>query len=234
MRTLLIKITKDAMQTISFSQPYGLENRFSSQGLFAVVGLHVAVAVMLLSMNAAPPSPQLTTLMVSVIQPESPKESPSQAEVSPPSQKPAARLPVPKAAPLLHPQTLAAKSDEPGAAAEAPVVKEAPTPAPAPVPAVTEAPVTQPRFDAGYLDNPAPAYPSISRRMGENGKVLLRVFVEPNGRPSQIQINTGSGSPRLDQAAQEAVWRWKFVPARRGDEAVGAWVLVPIIFNLKG
>ena len=40
-------------------------------------------------------------------------------------------------------------------------------------------------------------------------------------------------SPRLDNAAQDAVWRWKFVPARRGDEAVSAWVLVPITFNLK-
>lgn len=218
------------MQTISFSQPYELENRFSSQGLLAVVGLHVAVAVMLLSMNAAPTSPQLTTLMVSVIQPESPR----QAEAAPPSQKPAARRPVPKAVPLPHPQTLAAKADEPGAAAEVPVVKEVPTPAPASAPTVTEAPVTQPRFDAGYLDNPAPAYPSISRRMGEDGKVLLRVFVEPNGRPSQIQINAGSGSPRLDQAAQEAVWHWKFVPARHGNETVGAWVLVPIIFNLRG
>ncbi|MHB1292234.1 MAG: energy transducer TonB [Sulfuricella sp.] len=222
------------MQTIPFSQPYGLENRFSSQGLFAVVGLHVAVAFMLLSMNAAPTSPQLTTLMVSVIQPESPKESPSQAEAAPPSQKPVARRPVPKAVPLPRPQTLAAKADEPGAAAEAPVVKEVLAPAPASAPAMTEAPVTQPRFDAGYLDNPAPAYPSISRRMGEDGKVLLRVFVEPNGRPSQIQINAGSGSPRLDQAAQEAVWRWKFIPARRGNETVGAWVLVPIVFNLKG
>lgn len=218
------------MQTISFPQPYGLENRFSSQGLLAVVGLHVAVAVMLLSMNAAPTSPQLTTLMVSVIQPESPR----QAEVAQPSQKPVARLLVPKSVPLPHPQTLAAKTDEPGAAAEAPVVKEVLTLASASAPAVTEATVTQPRFDAGYLDNPAPAYPAISRRMGEDGKVLLRVFVEPSGRPSQIQINAGSGSPRLDQAAQEAVWRWKFVPARRGNEAVGAWVLVPIIFNLRG
>jgi protein TonB len=105
---------------------------------------------------------------------------------------------------------------------------EAPTPAPsAPV-------VSQPRFDAGYLQNPAPAYPALSRRMGEEGKVVLRVFVEPTGRPGQVEVKTGSGSPRLDQAAQEAVWRWKFVSARQGDEAIGAWVLVPIVFNLRG
>ena len=93
--------------------------------------------------------------------------------------------------------------------------------------------MTQPRFDADYLSNPAPAYPPLSRRMGEEGKTVLRVHVEPGGRPSQIEIKTSSGSPRLDQAAQDAVWRWKFVPARRGDEAIAAWVLVPILFTLK-
>ena len=39
---------------------------------------------------------------------------------------------------------------------------------------------------------------------------------------------------RLDRAAQEAVTRWRFVPARRGDVAVEAWVLVPIVFKLQG
>ncbi|MFZ2852863.1 MAG: energy transducer TonB, partial [Rhodocyclaceae bacterium] len=108
--------------------------------------------------------------------------------------------------------------------------KEAPSPPPAPAaPAV----LSQPRFDADYLQNPPPAYPALSRRMGEEGRVVLRVFVEPNGRPSAIEVRNGSGSPRLDQAALDAVARWKFVAARRGDEAVGAWVLVPIVFNLR-
>jgi len=94
--------------------------------------------------------------------------------------------------------------------------------------------VSEPRFDAAYLDNPAPVYPPLSRRMREEGRVMLRVFVEANGRASQVQIKAGSGAPRLDQAAQDAVSRWKFIPARRGAEAVGAWVLVPIVFNLRG
>jgi protein TonB len=69
--------------------------------------------------------------------------------------------------------------------------------------------------------------------MGEEGKLVLRVFVEASGRPGQIQIHTGSGSDRLDQAAQESVARWKFVPARRGGETVGARVPVPIHFSLR-
>ena len=62
---------------------------------------------------------------------------------------------------------------------------------------------------------------------------MLRALVEPEGRSGQIEIRSSSGSPRLDQAAIEAVRRWKFIPARRGDETVAAWVLIPIVFNLR-
>jgi protein TonB len=93
--------------------------------------------------------------------------------------------------------------------------------------------ISQPRFDAGYLKNPAPAYPPASRRLGEEGRVVLRVLVDRDGVPGEVAIKTSSGFPRLDQAAEDAVRRWKFVPARQGDEAVRAAVLVPIVFNLR-
>lgn len=92
---------------------------------------------------------------------------------------------------------------------------------------------TQARFDANYLRNPAPAYPAMSRRLGEEGRVVLRVFVDIDGRPEQVELKNSSGFPRLDQAAEDAVRRWKFVPAKRGEEAVATWVAVPIVFNLK-
>ncbi len=96
------------------------------------------------------------------------------------------------------------------------------------------APVIPPSFNAAYLDNPAPAYPALSRRMGEQGRVLLRVFVEADGMSSRVELRSSSGFERLDQAALDAVRRWKFVPAKQGDQAVGAWVVVPILFNLRG
>ena len=107
---------------------------------------------------------------------------------------------------------------------------------PAASPAAESAPAASaspPRFDAGYLRNPAPVYPPLARRLGEQGKVVLRVRVDANGHPTRIEIRTGSGSSRLDEAAQDAVRNWQFVPAKRGDEALDAWVLVPIVFNLK-
>lgn len=204
-------------------------HRISPAGIAAIVAAHVAVLALLASLDVVPLPAPLASLMVQVLPP-----APPAPEVAPPRPQPVERKPVPRPtpAPVKQQPVLAAQTEAPSPAYEVPTVKEAP-PAPAPPAPPAPAAVTQARFDADYLQNPAPIYPSLSRRMGEEGKVVLRVFVEPNGRPSQIEVKTGSGSPRLDQAAQEAVWRWKFVAARRGDEAIGAWVLVPIVFNLR-
>ncbi|MEO8487061.1 MAG: TonB family protein [Betaproteobacteria bacterium] len=94
------------------------------------------------------------------------------------------------------------------------------------------APLVPPRFDASYLDNPAPAYPSLARRHREEGRVLLRVRVAADGSAEQVDVAASSGSERLDRAALDAVRRWRFVPARRGAEAVAATVQVPIVFLL--
>lgn len=163
-------------------------------------------------------------------------------DIDPP--KPATTLPKPKPV---------SRREHPQPAVETPVLAtESPAPAPssevekiaqpvvlpsvqAPVQPTASASVSQtmPRFDADYLDNPAPVYPPLSRRAGEEGKVVLRVFVEPNGLPSRVEVRSSSGFERLDKSAATAVGRWKFIPARQGDDVVGAWVLVPIAFSLK-
>ncbi|GHT93664.1 hypothetical protein AGMMS49545_13440 [Betaproteobacteria bacterium] len=89
------------------------------------------------------------------------------------------------------------------------------------------------RFDVDYLRNPKPVYPPMSQRLREEGKVMLRVFVSPDGSPQDIEIKQSSGSARLDEAAKATVHRWRFVPARRGNAAVAAWVVVPIAFKLE-
>lgn len=96
--------------------------------------------------------------------------------------------------------------------------------------AVAESP---PRFDAGYLKNPQPDYPLVSRRRHEEGTVLLLVQVSADGAPAQVTVERTSGFSRLDVAALQAVLRWRFVPARRGPDAVVAWVVVPIEFSLS-
>lgn len=90
-----------------------------------------------------------------------------------------------------------------------------------------------PSFDADYLSNPAPEYPPISRMRHEQGRVTLRVHVTAEGRPDAIQLHQSSGFERLDQAASEAVWLWRFIPARQGGTDTAGWVLVPIRFSLR-
>lgn len=91
-----------------------------------------------------------------------------------------------------------------------------------------------PSFNAAYLNNPTPNYPSISRRLGEEGLVLLLVLVTADGATDSVALQTGSGSTRLDEAALEAVKKWRFTPAKRGDQAISASVVVPVRFSLEG
>jgi protein TonB len=61
----------------------------------------------------------------------------------------------------------------------------------------------------------------------------LRIYVAADGRVTEVVIQGSAGHPDLDSAAAEAVKRWRFEPARRGSEAVGMWVLLPVEFRLK-
>lgn len=94
--------------------------------------------------------------------------------------------------------------------------------------------VTLPSLNANYLQNPAPIYPSQARENGEEGKVLLRVFVNENGTVEKLILKKSSGYALLDDAAKETVEKWKFVPAKQGDKTIAAWVVVPISFHLEG
>ncbi|MGA9875411.1 MAG: energy transducer TonB, partial [Solirubrobacteraceae bacterium] len=109
------------------------------------------------------------------------------------------------------------------------VVKDTSSALPTPAQAILS-----PRFDAAYLHNPAPKYPLESRRLREQGSVLLRVEVSPAGSALEVLIEHTSGWRLLDDAAVAAVKRWRFVPARRGEDPIEAWVLVPVDFELSG
>ncbi len=203
--------------------------RLSLSGLAVIILLHALALWLLVRMNVLSLPQSLQVLTVSLIQPvvEEIKPQPRpEPDIIPPRPKPVR----PRPAPTPPLPVLAAPAT---AAADTPVVVPEPVPAPVepapPAPAV----VSQPRFDAAYLDNPKPPYPPLSRRMGEQGRVVLRVQVRADGSAAAVEIASSSGSPRLDEAARSTVQRWKFVPARRGAEAVPATVQVPVVFTLK-
>jgi periplasmic protein TonB len=94
-------------------------------------------------------------------------------------------------------------------------------------------PIVPPSFNASYLRNPPPRYPLAARLNGEQGTVTLKVLVTQQGLPGSVTLEKTSGSALLDAAALQTVRRWRFAPARRAQEAVDAWVIVPIVFRLE-
>lgn len=84
-----------------------------------------------------------------------------------------------------------------------------------------------------YVRAPAPVYPRESSRRHERGTVLLRVLVDPAGRPAQIQIERSSGHTRLDEAAREAVQKAMFRPHEVNGVPQAAQVLIPIEFTRR-
>ena len=203
--------------------PIGL----SRSSLTFVVALHAAAVWGVLQARPVTLPAPLAVLSVGLLLPaEVIRPMP---EIAPPRPKPIERRPTP----VEQPTQIAARADSP---APTPIaLPRAPTPA-APPALVAMAPVaalSQPRFDADYLDNPTPPYPAISRRLSEQGRVVLRVQVDADGRAAEVQLQSTSGSSRLDQSALDTVRHWKFIPAKLGKEAIAAWVLVPIAFTLK-
>lgn len=69
--------------------------------------------------------------------------------------------------------------------------------------------------------------------MGEQGIVMLRVFIDAQGMPQKVDIQKSSGYDRLDQQAVDAVKRWKFVPGKDRGVPTPMWATVPINFNLN-
>ena len=204
--------------------------RVNRIGLGVTLTLHALVAAILLSYEPARKALLAAApIMVDLVTPP---------KIEPPKPLPVAEPPKPKSVvkrverPVPTPPILTAPADAPS-----PVT--APTPPPAPVEVVSTGTsdavqVTQPNFNADYLENPAPIYPAAARRLGEEGRVILRVLVNVRGTADDVQVRTSSGFARLDDTARDTVRRWRFVPARRGAEPVAAWVLIPISFRLEG
>lgn len=88
----------------------------------------------------------------------------------------------------------------------------------------------KPRYDF----NPSPVYPTVARRRGYEGTVVLEVLVTRQGRAEHIHIVQSSGHRILDERAVGTVQTWRFTPALRGGEPVAMKVKVPIAFRLHG
>jgi len=166
----------------------------------------------------------------------------------PPPPPPQQRLeePVEQAAPMFIPKTMIALPapgptqvaldvpPPPTAPAVAATPKVAvPTGAAAAAPAPSSDPVEGGDLSSQVLSAKPPPYPVDARRRREQGTVKLLVLVGPDGRVSDIELASSSGSQALDRAALGAVKRWRWAPQKKGGEpvAVRGYVTIPFVLT---
>jgi periplasmic protein TonB len=226
------------MNTTLNTIPVPISNALTLTGvvLLHVLGLVWAAQQLSITEPAITPPSVVGILVAPEPEPAPPPPKPVPPPPKPePEPKPVAK-PVPKPTPKPTP-----KPEPVREVAPEPVQEAAPAPPAPPAPPVQQtapaptapAPVTPPRTDAAHLNNPAPQYPALSRRLGEQGRVMLDVYILPDGSVGEIKLNKSSGFPRLDNAALQAVKTWKYVPAKRGDKPIPFWYVQPVSFVLN-
>lgn len=191
--------------------------------------VEVIVPVQMLSEMITPPAPkpEPPAPQPQPKAPEPPKPVVQRKPVPPPPAPRPVAIPDPAPAPsaptgVVEPQPPAPPISAPVAAAPAPVP-------PPPAAAAVELPST----NADYLQNPKPVYPPASKRLGEQGKVIVRVLIAADGTAQDAEVRQSSGYERLDRAAVETVRKWRYVPGKRAGVPEAMWFNVPINFVLE-
>lgn len=207
---------------------WALQSGLLHRAVEAVVPADILVEIMAPPAPPSPPAPQPTPQPQPKVQPKAPKPvqpapTPAVQPVpSPLAVEPSATAPEPSAiAPTTTTTTTATASTGMGSTANAPPAPPAPPK------------VTLPSTDADYLNNARPQYPPLSKRLNEQGKVVVRALIGTDGTASQASIKSSSGYDRLDQAALATVLKWRYVPGKRAGVAEAMWFDVPVNWVLQ-
>jgi protein TonB len=219
----------------------GLGWAVSHGSLTAVVPLAPRDSVILASvvMDApappAPPAPALAKPKPRSPSPEPRPETPTQRPALKPTSLPTPQLQpeptVTQAAPSVAAPVVYIPPATPNTATLTPTDSGLQRPsAQAQAPASSQ--VVLPSTNADYLNNAPPSYPRVSKRLGEQGTVLIRVLITTEGRAEKAEIRTSSGHARLDETALTTVQTWRFVPGTRNGVPEAMWFNVPVRFVL--
>lgn len=226
--------------------PGSRQQAFSARlaGLSVVLALHGMLFYSLWHARIPPPPAETATLFVDLltepVRPEPARPQPARPELPRPKPKPVKRDKPVQPSPQRVAQTPVVLPSDP--VAPPPPLIPVPPRIEAPAETVPPAPLPKPAGPvalSGELaltcpDRAPPSYPAISRRLGEEGKVILRVELDEAGRVDRVTVKTSSGYARIDEAALATVKRWRCNPARRDGVAVRAVAIQPFNFVLEG
>ncbi len=206
------------MLQFTYASAHPPVQRTTATVVLCVVALHVlAIASLLLSPSTTDIDNQQSIAMEMVLAPVSNTLAEAQQQ--------------PVATQTAAPQSAATKAEQttPSSAPASQNAQATPAATPAQTGQTKGAPAfSLPSSEAHGLNNPKPAYPKQSRRLNEQGQVLIRVFVAADGSPQQGEIKTSSGFDRLDQEALRTVMHWRFVPGQRFGTPEAMWFNVPV------
>ncbi len=208
-----------------------LSKNASLSSLLLVIGLHAGI---LAAVVMARTEPKPIEVVVPTIQGAIVMAAPEEPSPPPPPEPPPPPPPEPKPVPKPKPLPKAPPSERAVKAPEPPQPPPVETPAEPQKPAEPQpAPVLPPNADASELNNPAPGYPDISRRLGEKGTVTLEILVKADGSVGEVKIKESSGFKRLDMAAVNAIKRWRFIPASQAGIAIDYRYEIPFEFGIR-
>lgn len=201
--------------------------------------LHLSVIAALVQADAAIKEPKIDMeppKLQGMLIASEPKVAPPPPKAEPEPVKPQPK-PITKQPPLKQtapkqktpPPVAKAASAAPAPASTKPVTRQAPASS-----AKTTEPSTQlPSADAAGLNNRAPVYPMLSRKRKEQGTVWMLLLVSKDGLVTELKLKKTSGFDRLDQAALQAVKKWKFQPALKQGQPIDYWYELPLKFSLQ-
>jgi periplasmic protein TonB len=203
-------------------------------GLLAVAGLHIGVVLALVvglsPLNEMGSSEQVNIVVLEealhkeVAATAAPAAPLADFAPAPPAEEVEFSVAAEKAAPASSSVARAAAKTDAKSVAIAEVKAAAKAP-----PAATQAKSAQPKSALT-----APAYPKESKKLGEQGAVALALFIDEQGGVREARVESSSGFKRLNDAAvNHARTAWAFAPCTEGNQPIGCWLKIKIIFNLK-
>ncbi len=190
-------------------------------GIGIVILLHIAIIYAL--MNAL--AHRSVEIVRSPIETKIIDQAP-QEKIEPPPPPPQFAPPPP---PFIPPPEIDIERPPPPVQSTAPTVITTVKPAPAPAPEPVR---VLPRIDAQHSHEPD--YPPQSRRLGEQGSLVLQALIAVDGRVLEAKLVQSSGFDRLDRAALEGIKSdYRFVPGTVDGKPQPMWYTFKFTWKLR-